>query len=204
VRVSRLSRTVIKGDGIAVRTGHALAQVAVVLAIAGCASRADVASTCCSPGTPASAGRIAHFGDLELVPDHLSAHVVEAVREHVSRALWPRTDFSRHLVPLYDFLPGGPPPDGIPPLNHPRVVPAASADRYLRADEPVLAVALGGQARAYPIRIMLWHEIANDILDGRPIAVTYCPLCNSGEVFDRRAGGRVLRFGTSGLAGPTS
>ena len=61
-----------------------------------------------------------------------------------------------------------------------------------------MVVELGGRARAYPLRIMVWHEIVNDRLAGRPIAVTYCPLCNSAVVFDRRVGGRELTFGTTG------
>jgi hypothetical protein len=140
-----------------------------------------------------------HFGSSGLIPDTLSAHLVQQMRDRVSSGAWPRTDFSRHVVPLNDFLPGGPPRDGIPPLNHPRVVSPEAADRYLRGDEPVLAVTVAGRARAYPIRIMLWHEVANDVLASRPILVTYCPLCNSGVAFDRRVDGRALRFGTSGL-----
>ncbi len=85
------------------------------------------------------------------------------------------------------------------PLDHPRVVSETAGSSVLRDDEPVLAVALGEHARAYPLRIMLWHEIANDVLDRRPIAVTYCPLCNSGEAFERRLDGRTLRLGTTGL-----
>jgi hypothetical protein len=83
--------------------------------------------------------------------------------------------------------------------DHPRVVSAATASRYLQGDEPVLAVSVTGRARAYPIRIMIWHEVANDVLGGRPVLVTYCPLCNSGVAFDRLVGGRVLGFGTTGL-----
>ena len=129
----------------------------------------------------------------------MSEHVIMQMREAVSRTVWTRTAFARHIVPLNDFLDGGPPPDGIPPLDHPRVVSETAGNGYLRGDEPVLAVAIGGRARAYPIRIMLWHEIADDVLDGRPIAVTYCPLCNSGVAFDRRVGRRTLWFGTTGL-----
>ena len=109
-----------------------------------------------------------------------------------------RTDFSRHGVPLTSILPGGPGRDGIPPLDHPRFVSIDAAARFLAPREPVIAVALGGQARAYPLQILVWHEIVNDSLAGVPIAVTYCPLCNSAIVFDRRAAGRTLTFGTTG------
>src|SRR5919204_3980339 len=140
-----------------------------------------------------------HFGSNGLIPDTLSAHLVQEMRDRVSPGAWPRTEFSRHVVPLNDFLPGGPPRDGIPPLDRPPVVSVAAADRYLQGDEPVLAVTVAGHARAYPIRIMLWHEVANDVLAGRTILVTYCPLCNSGVAFDGRVDGSVLHFGTTGL-----
>lgn len=109
------------------------------------------------------------------------------------------TDFSRHSVPLSEFQPGGPPRDGIPPLDHPRIVAIAAGDRYLTPREPVIVVSAGGEARAYPERILVWHEIVNDTLGGQPIAVTYCPLCNSAIAFDRRRSGRTLTFGTTGM-----
>jgi hypothetical protein len=109
-----------------------------------------------------------------------------------------QTDFARHSVSLTSILPGGPPPDGIPPIDHPRYVSIAAAARFLAPREPVIAVQVGGWARAYPFQILIWHEIVNDTLAGVPIAVTYCPLCNSAIVFKRRADGRTLTFGTTG------
>jgi hypothetical protein len=108
------------------------------------------------------------------------------------------TDFAHHSVPLTSILPGGPPPDGIPPIDHPRYTSIARAARFLAPGEPVIAVHVNGRARAYPLQILIWHEIVNDTLGGVPIAVTYCPLCNSAIVFDRRAAGRTLTFGTTG------
>ncbi|MGH2824474.1 MAG: DUF3179 domain-containing protein, partial [Thermoleophilaceae bacterium] len=108
------------------------------------------------------------------------------------------TDFSKHSVPLSEFQSGGPPRDGIPPVDEPKPTSQADADEWLSAREPVLAVELGDRVRAYPLQILVWHEIVNDTLGGRPIAVTYCPLCNSSLVFDRRVGGRTLTFGTTG------
>jgi Protein of unknown function (DUF3179) len=70
---------------------------------------------------------------------------------------------------------------------------------FLALAEPVLALELGGEERAYPVQILIWHEIVNDTVGGTPVAVTYCPLCNSALAFDRRAAGRVLDFGTSGM-----
>jgi hypothetical protein len=108
------------------------------------------------------------------------------------------TDFARHAVPLSQFQDGGPPRDGIPPIDHPHPVSLASGDHFLGAREPVIAVQVGHEARAYPEQILVWHEIVNDTLGGRSIAVTYCPLCNSALAFDRRVAGRTLTFGTTG------
>ena len=118
-------------------------------------------------------------------------------RLRVDRSGW-RTDFSRHTLPLSEFESGGPPRDGIPPVDKPKPTSVAKADAWLSNAQPVLVVDLGGQARAYPVEILLWHEIVNDRLGGRPIAVTYCPLCNSSLVFDRRVRGRTFSFGTTG------
>jgi hypothetical protein len=102
------------------------------------------------------------------------------------------------LIDPDDILPGGPPPDGIPPIDHPRFV-AATDVRFLTPAEPVLSVEIHGQAKAYPLRIMVWHEIVNDTLGGTPITVTYCPLCNTGITFVRPSiDGELLDFGTSG------
>jgi hypothetical protein len=109
-----------------------------------------------------------------------------------------KTDFSKHSVPLSEFRSGGPPRDGIPPIDDPKFTSVPEADRFLAAREPVIVIAAAGAARAYPLQILIWHEIANDTFRGRPIAVTFCPLCNSSLVFDRRVKGRTLRFGTTG------
>jgi Protein of unknown function (DUF3179) len=108
------------------------------------------------------------------------------------------TDFSKHSVPLSEFQSGGPPRDGIPPIDEPKPTSQADADEWLSAREPVLAVEAAREVRAYPIQILVWHEIVNDTLGDRPIAVTYCPLCNSSLVFDRGVAGRTLTFGTTG------
>ncbi len=102
------------------------------------------------------------------------------------------------LVDPEDVRSGGPPPDGIPPIDEPSFE-AAEAVTWLEPDEAVLSLTVEGETRAYPLRIMTWHEIVNDTVAGVPVAVTYCPLCNSGVAFVRKAGGRVLTFGTSGM-----
>ena len=112
---------------------------------------------------------------------------------------WPRTDFSRHSVDLSQILSGGPPKDGIPSIDQPKFIPAAKSG--LPGNEPVIALAVNGVARAYPLRIMTWHEIVNDEIGGVPVIVTYCPLCNTAIVYDRRIPGMkgAPTFGTSGM-----
>ncbi|MGQ9851612.1 MAG: DUF3179 domain-containing (seleno)protein [Aggregatilineaceae bacterium] len=75
----------------------------------------------------------------------------------------------------------------------------AVAQEWLQPQSPVVAVSVNGSARAYPLAIMTRHEIVNDTLGGVPVAVTFCPLCNSAIVFERTVEGQVLRFGVSGL-----
>src|ERR687891_1148819 len=95
------------------------------------------------------------------------------------------------------IVPGGPPPDGIPPIDEPKFLSPAQVQ--LVAQEPVLSVELGGQAMAYPVRILMWHEIVNDRIGGEPVTVTYCPLCNTEVAFRRpMIDGELLDFGTSG------
>jgi hypothetical protein len=121
-------------------------------------------------------------------------------REDTPSALEDRWD-PRLPKPLVDpdlVLSGGPPPDGIPAIDEPAFQRADEVD-WLEDDEPVLSLTVGGETRAYPLQVMTWHEIVNDTVGGVPVAVTYCPLCNSGVAFERRVDGRVLSFGTSGM-----
>ena len=111
---------------------------------------------------------------------------------------WPRTDFSKTLVDLQEITSGGPPKDGIPSIDSPRFESPEKAARWLDLREPVVAVVIGEQARAYPLQILIWHEIVNDEFAGVPLSVTFCPLCNATLVFDRRLGKRILDFGTTG------
>jgi hypothetical protein len=110
---------------------------------------------------------------------------------------WQRTDFTKHSVELHEITSGGPSKDGIPSIDAPSFVAVADVDD-LGENEPVIAVSINGENRAYPLRILMWHEIVNDSVGGIPITITYCPLCNSSIVFDRRVRGQVLDFGTTG------
>jgi hypothetical protein len=128
-----------------------------------------------------------------------AATVTGGPREDVPSALTDigNPDLPAPLVDTERIISGGPPPDGIPPIDAPRFVPAAEAD-WVGEDEAVIALDLGGEHRAYPVQILMWHEIVNDVVAQRPVAVTYCPLCNSALAFDRQVGERLLTFGTSG------
>jgi hypothetical protein len=110
---------------------------------------------------------------------------------------WKATDFSKTIVSFDEIMSGGPPKDGIPAIDRPVFAPAGSITD-IGAQEPVITVREGGAVKAYPVRILMWHEIVNDTVGGVPVAVTFCPLCNSSIVFDRRVGERVLSFGTTG------
>jgi hypothetical protein len=102
------------------------------------------------------------------------------------------------LVDPGDIVSGGPPPDGIPPVDRPRFQAAGAVD-WLAAAEPVAVVELAGEAKAYPLQILVWHEIVNDSVGGVPVAVTYCPLCNTAVSFRRpTVAGKPTTFGTSG------
>jgi len=108
------------------------------------------------------------------------------------------TDFSRASVDLGEFQGGGPPKDGIPPVDDPRFESIADAEEWLEPTAPVISLEVGGVARAYPMAILIWHEIVNDTLGGVPVVVTFCPLCNTALVFERTLDGTVHDFGTTG------
>jgi len=133
-----------------------------------------------------------HCGLLLLAAGAAFAQSAHDLRE------WPKTDFSRRTVDLAEIESGGPPKDGIPAIDRPRFVGARAALAWLRPEEPVIVLRVAREARAYPLQILMFHEIVNDEIAGRPVAVTFCPLCNASIVFEREVGGRILDFGTTG------
>ncbi len=118
------------------------------------------------------------------------------------------TDFSRAVVAYQQIISGGPGKDGIPAIDDPSFVSQKEAKEWLAPKESVIVAgyksgepgekASGGEVRIYPLQVLMWHEIVNDTIGGVPVAVTYCPLCNTGLAFLRRYDGRVLDFGTTG------
>ena len=109
------------------------------------------------------------------------------------------TNWELHTIDYSEILSGGPPRDGIPSIDEPQFVTQAEAEAWLQGTEPVIAVDLAGEARAYPLQILTWHEIVNDTIGDLPIIVTFCPLCNSAIVFERTLDDEPVEFGTSGL-----
>lgn len=137
------------------------------------------------------------------IPPTLSASVASVANDYRQFAQL-RTekasgfDLSRLIVPVHQIQDGGPGKDGIPALTNPLMIGAAEAS-YLQPDDPVIGVAFESDPRAYPLRILDHHEIVNDRVGQTPIAVTYCPLCDSSVVFDRRTPLGERDFGVSGL-----
>ncbi len=117
---------------------------------------------------------------------------------NLSTANW-STDFCNSQVDFNEILVGNPTKNGIPSVSDPAMESIEEAANWLSDRSPVIALEIDGEARAYPLAILMWHEIANDEVAGMPVAVTFCPLCNSSVTFDRRVEGDVLDFGVSGL-----
>jgi hypothetical protein len=168
------------------RVGRLTAAVALALVLSACADTSSETTGRVESPAPAETTGSARADDTDIPrgasaldePDH--------------------PDFPDPLIDLNELVSGGPPPEGIPSLDRPLFEPVADVD-WLEPDEPVISLTVSGRTKAYPIRIMTWHEIVNDRLAGVPVAVTYCPLCNSGVAFERTVRGQVTTFGTSGM-----
>ena len=107
------------------------------------------------------------------------------------------TNGIKHSIPLDKIKGGGPPKDGIPSIDDPKF--AEIPDSHFMSDsDTVIGLEINGEAKAYPIFILVWHEIVNDNVGGVPVSVTYCPLCYTNQVFERIIDGQEVEFGTSG------
>jgi len=165
----------------------------LALAVACGSSAPSVEDATKEPGRSATPTNTEPSSVVEPDPDFLTA--LSSAR--FSTRGW-KTDFSLHSVPYDEIIGGGPPRDGIAPIDEPRFGDVSLGNEWLNDEEPVIFFEHNGDARAYPLRIMTQHEIVNDVVGGIPVTVTFCPLCNSAIVFDRRLDGEVLDFGTSG------
>ncbi|MDP9374260.1 MAG: DUF3179 domain-containing protein [Chloroflexota bacterium] len=170
----------------------------LTFALAACAGTVPPAPSPSSTASPA--GVASPAGAIAPSPPATAATPIprppDLAGAHFSTVGW-KTDFARHSVPLAEIRSGGPGRDGIPPLDAPKFVGVEEVP-WLKPREPVILFAVGDDARAYPLQILIWHEIVNDVVGGAPVAVTFCPLCNTAIAFDRRLDGRTLDFGTTG------
>lgn len=110
-----------------------------------------------------------------------------------------KTDVSKRSIELDELIDGGPGKDGIPSIDNPQFISISEAAEWVRDREPVIYLEINGDARAYPIQILIWHEIVNDVVLDIPVLVTFCPLCYSAIVFDRRVDNVTYEFGVSGM-----
>jgi hypothetical protein len=139
-------------------------------------------------------------GQTEPAPTTEANTGADPLPENAASALEDMThpSFPEPLVDPEEIISGGPPPDGIPPIEEPQFVTVDEADEWMSAEEPVIYLEMNGGVHAYPVQILVWHEIVNDTVGGVPVAVTYCPLCNSAVSYRREIRGQTTTFGTSG------
>ena len=121
-----------------------------------------------------------------------------APAEDLSAEIMELPDGTKYIVHPDKIQSGGPPPDGIPSIDDPAYVSVSEANDWIQENELVLALQYNGVTRAYPLQILVWHEIVNDVVAGKPVLVTYCPLCGSGIAYERTIDGQEVEFGTSG------
>lgn len=110
-----------------------------------------------------------------------------------------KTNTEKRSIELSELMSGGPAKDGIPAIDDPRFATVADAQKWLKPNEPVISLKIENEARAYPLQILIWHEIVNDRVGKNPVLVTFCPLCYTAIVFDRRLDGKEYSFGVSGM-----
>jgi hypothetical protein len=131
-------------------------------------------------------------------PSFLCAFMLFATLSPAQAVVKNGFDLAASVVPADQIMQGGPPKDGIPSIDKPKFIKASEVS-FFKGSERVLGVARNGIAKAYPVRILNWHEIVNDQFGAEPVAVTFCPLCGTGMAYLSRAGDRQLSFGVSGL-----
>lgn len=107
------------------------------------------------------------------------------------------TDGVKHLIPLDKIKGGGPPKDGIPSIDSPVFADVANS-QFMSDSDTVIGLEINGESKAYPLFVLVWHEIVNDKVGGTPVSVTYCPLCYTNQVFERVINDQEVEFGTSG------
>ncbi len=124
--------------------------------------------------------------------------VVAGKQDHHFNIFDWKTNFANTSIDLQEIIQGGPEKDNISSLDKPKFVPATKI-KDLADTEPLLSLNINGDVRGYPLRVLIWHQIVNDVVGGVPVVITYCPLSNSAIVFERTLGGEVISFGVTGL-----
>ena len=123
-----------------------------------------------------------------------SIHLTETISQELEIM---ETNGIKHIIPLDKIKSGGPPKDGIPSIDNP-VFAKAEDSQFMSDSDTVIGLEIDGDAKAYPLFILVWHEIVNDKVGGIPVSVTYCPLCYTNQVFERVVNEQEVEFGTSG------
>jgi hypothetical protein len=124
---------------------------------------------------------------------------IDSPPNQIASSIGQNNEETKQIVPLDQIVSGGPPRDGIPSIDNPKFVSTEEASfNFLQGSDLVIGLEINEDVRAYPLKILVWHEIVNDHVGGTPVAVTYCPLCFSSQVFNRTLDSQVVEFGTSG------
>ena len=142
--------------------------------------------------------RITKFYFMTRLPSYILATFISLTGYPSNAQSFNGFELSNLLIPVHEIRKGGPPRDGIPSIDRP-IFLSAGQTTFLKDNDYVLGVSWNGESKAYPIRIMDWHEVVNDYFSNDPVVVTYCPLCGSGVAFNSRVNSQSLTFGVSGL-----
>jgi hypothetical protein len=161
----------------------------LALLVAACGDGEGTTQTTQEPTATTSAETTTMGPTTSVDPDSEAASALEDMRD---------PSFPDPVVDPDEIISGGPPPDGIPPIEDPQFISVEEANEWIGTDEPVIYLELNDEVHAYPVQILIWHEIVNDTVGGVPVTVTYCPLCNSAVSYRREINGEVTTFGTSG------
>ena len=190
-----------------------LVLVGMSIVLSACASVVDAVGTSSEddrrdelpqPGTAENSSQISEFddpaiGQAESDGDSSNEDPFAGVRLSFNPRFWTDTDFTKHSIDYREISSGGPPPDGIPSIDNPVFESVEAAGDWLMDEWPVMLFERNNDVRAYPLTILIFHEIVNDVVGGDPVALTFCPLCNATIAFNRTLpDGVVLDFGTSG------
>ncbi len=147
---------------------------------------------------PLGPGRPNPLENIEILqPDQRAKAILEASVIAAIEREFPKIDITKRTVRFSEIV-NSLPRDAIRALDAPNFDTVADAGEWLDGSEPVIVLEIDGDARAYPLRILVWHELVNDVVGGRPVMVTYCPLCNTAITFERTVDGEVRTFGVSG------